>query len=164
MEKFNNWGKSVFYEIEDGDYSGVIANAKLTLSKNGDEMLQFELDIAEGAKKNHFKKKYEQANGKIKWPLILFQLTRGKAQYFFEQIIRTIEKSNPNYDFEKTGFNEKTLIGKSVGMHLKNVTNIGTNGKSYPGYNVTLKPLSEINPLPEMVDTSAAVNEPDLPF
>lgn len=160
MEKFDNWRKSLFHELEDGDYIGKIVNAKLTLSKNGNEMLLFELDIAEGAKANYFKKKYEQTKF---WSLVFYQLTRGKAQYFFEQIIRTIEKSNPNYDFEKTGFNEKTLIGKSVGMHLKNVTNIGTNGKSYPGYNVTLKPLSEINPLPEMVDSSM-VNEPDLPF
>ena len=162
MEMFTNWGKSVYHELEDGDYIGKIVNAKLTLSKNGNEMLLFELDIAEGPYKNHFQKKYEQGE-KAFWGLVFYQLTRGKAQYFFEQAIAVIEQSNPNYDFEKTGFNEKTLIGKSVGMHIKNITNVGSNGKSYPGFEVRLKPLSEINPLTEMVDISV-VNEPDLPF
>ena len=77
--------------------------------------LEFKLDFAEGEKNAGFIQKMTNGNLFAWWSCMIKRSYYGKGNNSrFKGDITAIEKSNPGYSFEKTGFEENTLIGKIV--------------------------------------------------
>lgn len=99
--------------LEPGGYICKILNAEVSLSKTGKQMLTLSYDIAEGEKKDYFKKQYEaNTNENKKWKGKYWQLVEGESTKYFKGMIKAIEDSNPGFKFN---FNENELKGKYFG-------------------------------------------------
>ena len=90
------------------------------------EYLYMEYDIAEG----EFKDYYKQMNENLKfWGGRLFRSYKEKAQPMFKRMCSAVTKSNPGYLFDgNTNSDEKTLIGKLVGLVLGEEEYVGNDG------------------------------------
>lgn len=97
-----------------GGYVAKAIGAETKISSNGNEMLVVTVDIAEGEFKDHFTKLSEKFDKSI-YPTI-YQLTQGDHVSYFKGLISAFEHSNPNFKFN---FDEKTLIGKRIGVNLR---------------------------------------------
>lgn len=122
--------------IPAGGYVCKIVNAKCEEAQTG-EKLVLALDVFEGEYKGFFQKLYEtkkSSDAEAKWPCKYGQFTttkEGNTNRFFKAIINSVEKSNLGYDFAATNGNEKTLIGKLVGVIFGEEEFIGNNGNVY---------------------------------
>ncbi len=109
-----------------GAYVGVIKNVFDNTEKG---CLELELDIAEGPMANYYEGLHMQ---KGFWALKAFQNYESKdaakdkfVKGFFKGFITRVETSNPGYKFN---YDEKTLIGKRVGMILGKKEYTGNDG------------------------------------
>jgi hypothetical protein len=91
-----------------------IVRAVAGKSNNQNDQLVFDLDIAEGAFKNHYREKGVKFNGNFY--LRHYQGTDGKSLPYFKGLIKAIEESNPGYKFD---FNEGALSRKLIGANLR---------------------------------------------
>lgn len=111
--------------LTEGGHGCVITFAECITENWGsgdEEKLRLEIDIKEGtsldgyyARQMEKKMKY----GNPSWPGVVKQGTTtkdGSVSPFYKGLITAIEDSNPGYSFERSGFDEKTLIGKKVGF------------------------------------------------
>ena len=112
-------------------------------SDKGNPQLIFDLDIAEGAFKNHYREKGEKFNGN--YYLKHWQGTEGNGLPFFKGLIKAIEESNPGFVFD---FNEELLSHKLIGANLreeeyikKSDNSIGTRLK--PAYLCSVQSIRE---------------------
>ena len=55
----------------------------------------------------------------------------GFTNPYFKGFINSVEKSNPGYDFEKAQFDERTLIGKKVGLVFRDEPFESDDGNVY---------------------------------
>ena len=105
--------------IPAGGYVMRILGAEITMSRNGNEMLNLALEVNEGEYKDYFAERFEQKKGfnaDAKWPCIFRQLTRGNSAGYLKRLIGNIERSNQGYSFKANNFDENTLKGKLVGF------------------------------------------------
>lgn len=118
VEEVTDWE-----QLPPNNYICVIKNAYASNAKiTGAEMLVLELDVDEGKCKGYFQGEFDRSTWMPKkWSnsAIIRKLTGTdtgdeNTQKWFKQLITSIEKSNPRYNFEKQKFDEKTLIGKLV--------------------------------------------------
>jgi hypothetical protein len=101
-----------------GAYVMRIVNAKEEISSNNRPMLVLALDITHGPFTNNFKKLNDYLKGlnpESKWPCVNRRCTDGNQIEYFKGDIKAIEESNEGFKFN---FDEKTLIGKTVGCML----------------------------------------------
>lgn len=115
MEKLEGYDNAVaitgeYERLEAGGYICRIINAKEEKSKSGKRMLVIALDIAEGEKKDYFKKRFDEDNrAEKKWPAgaIYRQMLEGeKAAGFLKGLMTSLEASNEGFKWE---WNEKKL-------------------------------------------------------
>ena len=115
MEKIQGYDEAQaitgeYERLEAGGYICRIINAKEEKSKSGKRMLVIALDIAEGEKKDYFKKRFDEDNrAEKKWPAgaIYRQILEGeKAAGFLKGLMTSLEASNEGFKWD---WNEKKL-------------------------------------------------------
>jgi hypothetical protein len=107
-----------------GPYVGVITFAEEKQSKNGNQMLVLNVDIAEGP----FKGNYAALSQRLAKDCYLKHyrvLSEDNAGYLKGDIL-AIEHSNQNFKYD---FEEKSLIGKFVGINLREEEYFGNTGE-----------------------------------
>lgn len=92
-----------------GGYICNIANVKDIAAQ---DYLDIEFDIAEGQYAGYYSRLFDSRGF---WGGRFLKSYKEKAKPFFKALITTIEKSNPNYNF---AYNEKSLVGKKIGLVL----------------------------------------------
>lgn len=121
MEKLEGYDNAVaitgeYERLEAGGYICRIINAKEEKSKSGKRMLVIALDIAEGEKKDYFKKRFDEDNrAEKKWPAgaIYRQMLEGeKAAGFLKGLMTSLEASNEGF---KWNWDEKKLANLKCG-------------------------------------------------
>jgi hypothetical protein len=117
MRKIENWANikenNGFEKLPVGGYIVKILNVQDVADK---EYLKVSFDIAEGDKKGLFKKQYdEDTREDKKWPNAgsFVRSYKSTAESMFKGFANAVENSNKNYTFD---FNEKSLVGKQVGI------------------------------------------------
>lgn len=124
-----------FKAPEAGGYIGIIKNVFDNTDKG---QLEIELDIAEGEYANY----YEQLMAaKGFWGLKAYKNYENKkdpskdeyCKRYFKSFITAVENSNEGYNFVNTDYNEKTLIGKKVGIILYKEQYIANDGSTKVG-------------------------------
>ena len=124
--------------LTEGGHGCVITMAECITENWGgqdEEKLRLEIDIKEGSSldgfySRQFQKKLKFASNP-KWPGEIKQSTttkEGDTNPFFKGLITAIEDSNPGYNFERTGYDEKTLIGKKVGYVFRDEPFVASDG------------------------------------
>lgn len=130
-------GKSNFDALTAGGHICRIIGARITKSRNGNDMIEVAFDIAEnGQYDGKFKERFDylrQSKPDAKWPNGgMFRtaiLNRdGKTSGYFKGLITSIEESNPGYSFKGTGCNEETLKGRMVGFNFGEEEYMGNDG------------------------------------
>jgi hypothetical protein len=104
-----------FTQLPPGAYNCVIKSAYEIQAQSGKNMIQLQLDIADGEFAGYFKNQYESARKlypDTKWRATYNQLTEGDSLGYFKGLIQDIQDSNPGYIFD---FNEEKLSGKKIG-------------------------------------------------
>lgn len=105
-----------YEKLEAGGYICKIVSAKEEKSKSGKRMLVLALDIAEGEKRDFFKKKFdENTSPEKKWSAgaIYRQMLEGeKAVRFLKGLMTSLESSNENFKWD---WDEKKLVGLKCG-------------------------------------------------
>ncbi len=108
-----------FEQLKLGGHVCKIIGVKIEYTPNTNaEVLILALDIAEGEQAGYYQKQFDEAKKKdpqTKWKCTYRQFTQGNSTPYFKGMIENIEKSNAGYNFESTGFNEQTLVGKLIG-------------------------------------------------
>ena len=91
------------------------------------EYLSMEFDIAEGEHKGHYKE-LEKERGF--WGGRAIRSYKEKAKPFFKRMCSAVAKSNPGFVFDagEQNADEKTLVGKLVGLVLAEEEYIGNDG------------------------------------
>lgn len=91
------------------------------------EYLYMEYDIAYGDYKDYYKKLSETADF---WGGRVYRSYKEAALPMFKRMCSAVSKSNPGFVFDggKSNSNEKTLIGKYVGLVLGEEEYIGNDG------------------------------------
>ena len=117
-------GGGEFPQPTAGGYVAKIVTAEIKTSQKGKEMLVLGIDIAEGEFKDHWTKLKEKFENAF-YPSI-FQLTEGEHTGYFKGLISAIEKSNSGYQWN---WNEGTLIGKRLGVNLREEEYKNKNGE-----------------------------------
>ena len=117
MRKINNWENikenNGFEKLPVGGYIVKILNVQDVADK---EYLKVSFDITEGDKKGFFKKQYdEDTREDKKWPNAgsFVRSYKSTAESMFKGFANAVENSNKGYTFD---FNEKSLVGKQVGI------------------------------------------------
>lgn len=185
MEKIQGYDEAQaitgeYERLEAGGYICRIINAKEEKSKSGKRMLVIALDIAEGEKKDYFKKRFDEDNrAEKKWPAgaIYRQMLEGeKAAGFLKGLMTSLEASNEGFKWD---WNEKKLRDLKCGAifgeeeYEKMDGSIGTSTKIK--FIRTVKAIQEGNfKVPELKklpqkgesfeDFINSVNDDDLPF
>lgn len=117
MRKINNWENikenNGFEKLPVGGYIIKILNVQDVAEK---EYLKVSFDIADGEYKGFFKKQYDGDNrADKKWPNAgsFVRSYKSTAESMFKGFANAVENSNKGYAFD---FNEKSLVGKQVGI------------------------------------------------
>ncbi len=119
-----------------GGYVCKILNARVE-NVFGSDKLAFAIDVAEGEYKGFYQRLFEQkkqADPSAKFPGkydCFIARQDGSTNPWFKGSIVAVEKSNPGYDFAATNGNEKTLVGKLVGVVFGEEEFQGNNGNWY---------------------------------
>lgn len=98
-----------------GGYILKILDAKVEKSKNENDMLVLQYDIAAGEYKDYFHTQFKDkfaSNPNAKWQGTKYLSLTEKAVSFFKKDMTMIERSNPNF---KWNWETKDLKGKLVG-------------------------------------------------
>ena len=105
-----------YEKLEPGGYICKIINAKEEVSKSGKKMLVIALDIAEGEKKDFYKKRFdEDTRADKKWAsgAIFRQMLEGeKAVGYLKGLMTSLEASNTGF---KWNWDEKKLKNLKCG-------------------------------------------------
>lgn len=76
------------------------------------EYFKISFDIATGEFKDHYKEQHERFNGDWPYNAVMYFSYKEANMNRFRTNIDIIERSNAGYNFEKSNFDEKSLIGK----------------------------------------------------
>ena len=105
-----------YERLEAGGYICKIVNAKEEISKTNKKMLVIALDIAEGDKKDFYKKRFEEdTRADKKWPAgaIYRQMLEGeKAAGYLKGLMTSLEASNKDFKWD---WDEKKLKNLKCG-------------------------------------------------
>ena len=135
MKKLDNWnevepvGNATSAPLQAGGYVGKITSVEDVADKM---YLKITWDITEGEFKGNGASCMER-NGFLPSPFTFIRSYKDSAIGFFKGFISSVEQSNPNYKWD---FNEKTLVGKTIGCivgeqeYRKNDGSIGTRLKT----------------------------------
>lgn len=117
MRKISNWENiqesTSFKRLTSGGYIVKILNVEDHPEK---EYLKIYFDINEGPEKGYFKKQYDSdTRSERKWPNAgsFIRSYKDTAASMFKGFVGAVERSNKGYSWD---FNEKTLVGKIVGL------------------------------------------------
>lgn len=118
-----------------GHVCKILRTAVEKSASSGADMLVLLLEIAEGSPLDGiFRRKFDArraTNADAKWPCIYRQPTLdkdGNCSPYFKGLIKAIEESNPGYSFTAS-WDEKTLVGKSVGMVFREEEYVNNDGE-----------------------------------
>ena len=124
--------------ITPGGHGCMITNAEQIFKDFGNgpvEFLRLEIEIREGGPLDGFYARQLQRklrfNSNASWGGYIERATRdkdGNDDRVYKGIITAIEQSNPLYNFERAGYDEKTLINKRVGFVFGDAPFTSTNG------------------------------------
>jgi hypothetical protein len=104
-------------QIPPGGYIGKIVNATETTSKNGNEMIVLDVDVAEGEYRNFYRDRYEaRQTEEQSWGAIVRQVTEGASLPMFKGLATSVEMSNPGFTFPFKPRKITELIGKKIGL------------------------------------------------
>lgn len=118
---------SAFPPLPAGGHICRIVGARMTKSRNNNDMIEVAFDIAEGGEfDGKFKERFDYlkgSNAQAKWPNGgMFRTAllnkEGRTSGYFKGLITSVEESNAGYNFKATGCNEDTLKGKLVGFNF----------------------------------------------
>ena len=101
-------------------------------------------DIVEGEYKGYFTALHDRAGF---WGLKVRRSYKPTALPFFKRMLSAINKSNGNFVFDAAAINndERTLVGKLIGLILQEEEYIGNDGKTKTRLNVYKEcPIAEI--------------------
>jgi hypothetical protein len=119
-----------FKQLPPGGYIGRIINATETTSKNGNEMIVLDVDIAEGEYKDFFSDKYASSTSQFKtWGAKLRQCTDGASVGVFKGLKETIEACNQGFTFPFAPEPITRLNGKKIGLVFGVEEYIGNDGE-----------------------------------
>lgn len=110
-----------FSNLPAGGYVCKIVDAEFTESKAGNDMLNLNVDIAEGDYTNYFQSSVNRFKSD-KWinAAVYRQLILDSSKNisgFFKGLLEIIEDSNPNFTaYEKGGVDNRALVGKLIGF------------------------------------------------
>lgn len=117
MRKISNWENiqesTSFKRLAPGGYIVKLLNVEDHPDK---EYLKISFDIVEGDEKGYFKKQYDNDKRETrKWPNAgsFIRSYKDSAASMFKGFVGAVERSNKGYSWD---FNEKTLVGKLVGL------------------------------------------------
>lgn len=140
MKKYENYEKTAAFtgEFETMTPGGYVAKILKVDSeeKNYGTLLRIGFDIAEGEKKDFFKKRFDQdkeTNADAKWKGMYYQTVKESDLKFFKGFITAIEKSNNGYTWN---WDEQTLVGKLIGFIFSEEEYEHSNG----GIRISCKP------------------------
>jgi len=128
-----------FLPLPPGGYVCKIVNARLSTSKNGNETLYVDFDIAQGDFSGYFKRSAAETRKRFpdrSWDsnacLPLVTKLNGKIFFRLKKLLENLKASNSNFFFDKNQqLDERKLIGLSVGAIFKGKERISNNGKAY---------------------------------
>lgn len=110
-----------FSNLPAGGYVCKIVDSEFTMSKNGNDMLVLNVDIAEGDYANYFQSSVDRLKSD-KWinAAVYRQLvldSSNNVSGFFKGLLEIIEDSNPNFTaYANGGVDNSALIGKLCGF------------------------------------------------
>ena len=147
MRPLSNWANTPASTIPGKEVlpaggHGCEIKAARTVNENwgsGDEeKLIIEFEIREGTQYDgfyarQFEKKLKY-NPNANWGGVHKQAVldkEGKPNPFFKGLINAVEESNPGYNFERANFDERTLIGKKVGLVFRDAPFESDDGNVY---------------------------------
>ncbi len=124
---------------------GYIARIGFAEDVPAKEYIRVEYDIDEGEYKDYYKDR-KLANPTWAWGGTLYKSYKQKALPMFKRFCSCVTKSNPGYLFDgNTNADEKTLVGKQIGLVLGEEEYTGNDGTIRTRlYCVTEKPVDEI--------------------
>ena len=183
-------GTGSFSPLPVGGHICRIVGARVTKSRNNNDMIEVAFDIADGGPDDgRFGDLFNErraARADAKWPAGgMFRtaiLTKdGNTSGYFKGLITAVEESNAGYNFRNAGCDEGTMKGKLVGFNFGEEDYKGSDGKIRTSvkafYAVSVKTVREgIEPpkkheyKPGPGESMAAQgftevdNDPELPF
>lgn len=140
-----------------GDYIFEIISAKDTKSKNGNDMLELELDIAQGKYTKCFRQ----------YPRRYYQLLGGEHTAFFKGMITAIENSNPSFKFSfdaNNYFNPQKLVGLVVGGTLENQKIKITSKKTGLLEEIETQKINRLRSIISIAQVEQQNKDEDIPF
>lgn len=130
MKRIENWENikenSGFEKLPVGGYIVKILNVQNVEEK---EYLKISFDIADGEHKGFFKKQYDgDTRADKKWPNAgsFVRSYKDSAASMFKGFTNAVENSNKNYKWD---FDEKTLVGKTIGIVVGNEQYLNQKGQ-----------------------------------
>lgn len=137
----NGWDEAGFRKLAPGGYVCRIINAYLNKSKNGNQTLYVEVDIAQGEFAGFFKTETDRFNKNQdgSWTsnarLCIPTLIENKIHYRLKNFLVAVKDSNDDLKLEpKSGvFDIRQLYGKSIGCVFRGreAKAVDKNGKHY---------------------------------
>lgn len=106
-----------FAQLPAGKYKCVVKQAEVHEVRGSQQMIIY-FDIVDGEYKDFYSNQFKQMKasdpkaGIEKWKGRIYQNAEGQGLPFFKGIIKSIERSNPGYEWK---WEEKTLTGKLFG-------------------------------------------------
>lgn len=113
LETFGNGGGNY---LEPGWQSGILLDAKETVTPWGDPSVTFFFDIVEGKFAHYFGDDFKEQSGEKKWRGTLEQSLKDNGAKYFKGLITAIEESNPGYKFD---FDLNSLKKKKIGIGFR---------------------------------------------
>lgn len=145
MRMYNNYGRAEamsnegFQKLPAGGYvMGIVLAEEVTTSTNK-LALRLKLDIAEGEYRGFFTKQYNQDTRQDKKYGCYYYIMEPENPNCaaddpvlrrMKGAIKAIEESNHGFNFEATGFNERTLTGKLIGGLFRREEFVNRKGNS----------------------------------
>lgn len=120
-------GTGSFTPLPVGGHICKIVGARVTKSRNNNDMIEVAFDIAEnGPDDGRFNDQFQERRAQqadAKWPnggifRTAILTKEGKTSGFFKGLITSVEESNVGYSFQNAGCDEGTLKGKLVGFNF----------------------------------------------
>jgi len=110
-------------QLPDGKYVAKIIDVEDNPIR---QYLKLDYEICEGPHECHFLQLYEKYGQKF-WPGVYYQGYSASAERYYGDFLAALEMSNGGFVFDSE--NEKSLIGKYIGLCVKNETYYNGNGE-----------------------------------
>ena len=108
-----------FSNLPAGGYVCKIVDAEFTTSKAGNDMLNLNVDIAEGDYTNYFQNfadRFKNWNNNAVYRQLILDSSKNVSS-FFKGLLEIIEDSNSNFTaYANGGVDNKALVGKLIGF------------------------------------------------